>query len=140
MCWCNGPVSCSVFLTVQLHCQWTRLVGELQKVVIIMMTAMSADGNIGTVVPADVQHRVETALGGALDGDMSIHDVRLVAPNKKMLCLTFRIPAAVAFAAASGPHESETAAGRPSSNDASASGQLAYMESDISQQSKRQRT
>ena len=102
------------------------------------MTAMWADVDVGTVLPADVQHRVETALGGALDEDMSIHDVRLVAPNKKMLCLTFRMPAAIAFAAASGPHASETAAGRPPSNNAS--GQSAYVESGISQQSKRQRT
>ena len=47
---------------------------------------------------ADVQHRVETALGNALDNDLSIQDVRLVAPNKKMLCLSFRVPKAVAFA------------------------------------------
>lgn len=47
---------------------------------------------------ADIQHRVEQALGGALDSRMCIHEVRLVAPNKKMLCLTFCIPPDVAFA------------------------------------------
>ena len=48
---------------------------------------------------ADVQQRVEAAIGGPLDSKINIHDVRLVAPNKKMLCLTFHIPEAVAFAA-----------------------------------------
>lgn len=47
----------------------------------------------------DVQHRVEKALGGSLDSQMSIHEVRLVAPNKRMLCLSFRIPPDIAFAA-----------------------------------------
>ena len=47
----------------------------------------------------DVQQRVENALGGQLDSELEIHEVRLVAPNKKMLCLTFTIPEAVAFAA-----------------------------------------
>lgn len=46
----------------------------------------------------DVQHRVEKAIGGSLDSQMSIHEVRLVAPNKRMLCLSFRIPPDVAFA------------------------------------------
>ena len=47
---------------------------------------------------SDVQSRVEKALGGALDTKMAVHEVRLVAPNKKMLCLSFRVPTAVAFA------------------------------------------
>ena len=101
--------------------------------------AMWANMYIGIALPADVQHRVEKALGGSLEDDMSIHDVRLVAPNKKMLCLTFRIPAAVAFATSSGPPDSNAAADRPPSSDAS--GQSACIaESDLLQQSKRQRT
>ncbi|KAF6261234.1 Met-10+ like-protein-domain-containing protein [Scenedesmus sp. NREL 46B-D3] len=47
---------------------------------------------------ADVITRVEAALGGKLDEPPSIHTVRDVAPNKLMLCVTFRVPQAVAFA------------------------------------------
>lgn len=44
--------------------------------------------------------RIEAALGGALDEPPHVFDVRLVAPNKRMLCVTFRLPASVAFAEA----------------------------------------
>lgn len=54
--------------------------------------------HISLLVATDIQHRVEAALGGPLDSKLSIHDVRLVAPNKRMLCLTFHVPEAVAFA------------------------------------------
>lgn len=47
---------------------------------------------------ADVIARVETALGGKLDSPPDIHTVRDVAPGKLMLCVTFRVPEAVAFA------------------------------------------
>ncbi|DBB06618.1 TPA: hypothetical protein ACH3X1_012140 [Trebouxia sp. C0004] len=85
---------------------------------------------------ADVQRRVETALGGTLDGNLSIHDVRLVAPNKKMLCLTFRIPAVVAFAKTLPPKESVATTGKPFLEDKSVNA----ADSDVSQHSKRQRT
>lgn len=48
--------------------------------------------------PADVIKRVESALGGPLDEAPSIHCVRDVAPKKIMLCVSFRVPRAVAFA------------------------------------------
>lgn len=47
---------------------------------------------------ADVIARVEAALGGKLDSAPHIHTVRDVAPGKLMLCVTFRVPDAVAFA------------------------------------------
>jgi hypothetical protein len=50
------------------------------------------------VLVADVIARVEAALGGKLEEPPSIHTVRDVAPNKLMLCVTFRVPKAVAFA------------------------------------------
>jgi len=46
----------------------------------------------------DVIARVEAALGGKLDSPAHIHNVRDVAPGKLMLCVTFKVPAAVAFA------------------------------------------
>lgn len=47
---------------------------------------------------ADVITRVEAALGGKLDEPAVVHKVRLVAPDKHHVCITFRVPRAVAFA------------------------------------------
>lgn len=41
------------------------------------------------------QQMVEHHLGGPLDGPFEAHDVRDVAPNKHMMCATFRVPEAV---------------------------------------------
>ena len=49
---------------------------------------------------ADVVARVEAALGGPLEGRPRVTTVRDVAPNKRMLCVSFRLPAGVALAAA----------------------------------------
>ena len=46
---------------------------------------------------ADVVAKVEGFLGGRLEEAPSIHVVRDVAPNKLMLCVSFRVPEAVAF-------------------------------------------
>ncbi|KAG0296030.1 tRNA(m(1)G37)methyltransferase, partial [Dissophora globulifera] len=47
----------------------------------------------------DVRERVEAVMGGALEMDsVSLHWVRKVAPNKDMYCISFRLPAAIAFA------------------------------------------
>lgn len=48
-------------------------------------------------IAADVIKRVEQALGGPLDEAAVVHKVRLVAPDKHHVCITFRIPRAVAF-------------------------------------------
>lgn len=52
-----------------------------------------------TVHPAhaDVLAKVEHYLGGSLEEAPAVHNVRDVAPNKLMLCISFRVPRAVAF-------------------------------------------
>lgn len=46
---------------------------------------------------ADVLRRVEAALGGKLEEAAALTHVREVAPNKRMLCVSFRLPAGVAL-------------------------------------------
>uniref|UniRef100_A0A8C4VDD3 tRNA (guanine(37)-N1)-methyltransferase n=1 Tax=Gopherus evgoodei TaxID=1825980 RepID=A0A8C4VDD3_9SAUR len=45
----------------------------------------------------DVQERAEAFLETSLEGRCSTHLVRNVAPNKEMMCISFRIPAEVLF-------------------------------------------
>ncbi|XP_045679261.1 tRNA (guanine(37)-N1)-methyltransferase isoform X3 [Phyllostomus hastatus] len=45
----------------------------------------------------DVQQQAEAVLGISLHACSSVHLVRNVAPNKEMLCITFRVPAAVLY-------------------------------------------
>jgi len=47
----------------------------------------------------DVRERVEAVMGGRLEMDsVNLHWVRKVAPNKDMYCISFRLPAEIAFA------------------------------------------
>ena len=46
----------------------------------------------------DVLRRVEAALGGPLEVPARVTHVREVAPNKRMLCVSFRLPAGIACA------------------------------------------
>ncbi|KAF9959778.1 tRNA(m(1)G37)methyltransferase [Mortierella alpina] len=47
----------------------------------------------------DVRERVEKVMGGQLELDsVKLHWVRKVAPNKDMYCISFRLPAEIAFA------------------------------------------
>lgn len=58
-----------------------------------------------------MQRRVEAALGGALDTTPSFHLVRDVAPNKKMYCISFRVPPALAYKEAEKAQQGEQAEG-----------------------------
>jgi hypothetical protein len=72
---------------------------------------MHSFSNIPVVLlAADVVRRVEAALGGQLDAAPQIHTVRDVAPNKLMLCVSFRVPAGVAFAGRVGAAHTAAAA------------------------------
>jgi hypothetical protein len=52
---------------------------------------------------ADLQRRMEAALGGPLDSSsIEFHSVRVVAPNKQMFCASFRVPTEIAFASDNG--------------------------------------
>lgn len=53
---------------------------------------------------ADIVQRIKEEIGvelavgdGEVEGQVSIHDVRDVAPKKSMYCASFRVPAVVAF-------------------------------------------
>ena len=52
----------------------------------------------GTETEDDIVAKAEGFLGGKLEKRPEIHVVRDVAPNKLMLCLTFRLPEAIAYA------------------------------------------
>lgn len=49
---------------------------------------------------ADVLRRVEAALGGELGSEAEVREVRHVAPGKYHVCVSFRLPRAVATEAA----------------------------------------
>ncbi|KAG2433060.1 hypothetical protein HYH02_012764 [Chlamydomonas schloesseri] len=52
----------------------------------------------GNETEADIVAKAEGYLGGSMEeGACTVHTVRDVAPNKLMLCLSFRVPKAVAF-------------------------------------------
>ncbi|KAF8204026.1 Met-10+ like-protein-domain-containing protein [Pholiota molesta] len=46
---------------------------------------------------ADIRQRVEEKLGHPLTGEVKLHLVRSVAPNKEMYCISFRLPREAAF-------------------------------------------
>lgn len=81
---------------------------------------------------ADVVAKVEKFLGGKLDEAPAVHVVRDVAPSKLMLCVSFRVPRAVAFCGRDGG-----SAEQPGSADAEVAADDGV---DITISSKRQKT
>ena len=64
--------------------------------------------NFSLFVPADVKERAELHLGGKInDAELRLRLVRDVAPNKRMLCITFRVPEHVAFSHREGAEQAE---------------------------------
>lgn len=56
------------------------------------------DGEEGHDFAVDAVRLCEIGLGGAIEPEhCSVHEVRDVAPRKRMLCVSFRLPAAIAF-------------------------------------------
>jgi hypothetical protein len=56
---------------------------------------------------ADVLMRLEDALGGPLDEPAVVHQVRHVAPEKYHVCITFRVPKAIALSSDSAERENK---------------------------------
>lgn len=57
------------------------------------------DDNVRCSCACVFPKRVEEVMGHALEGEVGLHMVRSVAPNKDMYCISFRLPYEVAFAA-----------------------------------------
>ena len=79
----------------------------------------------------DILSKVEHYLGGKLDSKPTIHVVRDVAPTKLMLCVSFRVPEAVAF---NGREERGSADNSSSRNDASCDKDAARLEDSAKRQ------
>lgn len=56
----------------------------------------------------EVRQRAAAALGASLEAASSVHLVRNVAPGKEMLCLSFRLPAAVLYRPRAGQAENHS--------------------------------
>ena len=104
----NLPASAVTFLSsfIGLYPKWTKdtiFSSDTEQLPMIHVYCFKAknisEEDAAAEVCTDISNQLKTKVSPG-DKDLSVYDVRDVAPNKKMLCASFRLPAEIAFSEA----------------------------------------
>jgi tRNA (guanine37-N1)-methyltransferase len=78
---------------IHCHCFTREIEPELARADILQVSVTL----LGLGLSLNLRQRVEEKIGHPVPDDFSLYLVRSVAPNKEMYCISFRLPARVAY-------------------------------------------